>query len=83
MNNILELLMNHDNFLLHILTFIRNNNFIWWYFCYTIGIILTTFALNLITNCVKDNKISTMAFAFGIKLAIFMFLKILQDTLTL
>lgn len=46
------------------------------------NIILTIFALNLITNCVKDNKISTMAFAFGIKLAVFMFLKILQDALT-
>lgn len=79
MTDLLELAL---NFLPKILSFFRGNSFLWPYFCYTIGFILTTFALMLVTSCLKDNKPSTIIFAFTIKLTIFVFLKILEDTLT-
>lgn len=77
-----DVLESMSNLIPKILHFFRSNNFVWAYFCYTIGFILTTFALTLITNCLKTNKLSTMTFAFGIKLIIFLFLKILEDTFT-
>lgn len=82
MNNILETLSTYENLLSIILNFIKNNSFIWAYFCYTIGIILTTFALRLITNSIKNNKPSTMIIALFAKLSIFILLKIIEDSLT-
>lgn len=79
MNDYLDFLL---KLLPQILNFFKGNNFIWAYFCYTIGFILTTFALILVTNCLKDNKLSTVVFAFGVKLALFIFIKILEDSLT-
>lgn len=81
MNNIIEVLSKYENFLTWIFDFIKNNNSIFKYFYYTMGIILTIFALTLITNSVEDNKLTTMIFAFNIKITLFVFLKILVDAL--
>lgn len=64
-----------------LLSLILNNSFLAGYFCYILAIILTTFALNLITNCAKENKISNMIMIFGTKIAIYILLTILTDIL--
>lgn len=61
----------------NIFNLIINNNFIFYYFCYLLAILLTTSALKLITNCVLGDKLSTMVIVFGIKISIYIFLNIL------
>lgn len=85
MNGIIDSLFDYltnKSFTSDILPLILSNKFVLSYFLYLASIILTTFAVKLITKSLKDNKISTMITVLLTKISIFIFLQILEHILT-